>query len=147
MTLPFAPSTRSSVGLEWELMLADRETGDLVGRAPEILDLVEDATALERFTVTGELLTNTVEVTSGVGHTVAEAVDDMRALKGGLISRVTVHAIDAKGAHKVVAVNGAGDNVYWLWEGTGEPRQCPAEPVVITRDAARPTATTRFGGR
>jgi carboxylate-amine ligase len=77
MRLPFAASTRSSVGLEWELMLADRETGDLVPRAPEILDQLEDKTALERFTVTGELLTNTVEVTSGVGHTVAEAVDDI----------------------------------------------------------------------
>ncbi len=58
-------------------MLADRETGDLVPRAPEILEHLEDRTALERFTVTGELLTNTVEVTSGVGHTVAEAVDDI----------------------------------------------------------------------
>jgi len=58
-------------------MLADRATGDLVPRAPEILDLVEERTALERFTVTGELLTNTVEVTSGVGATVAEAVDDI----------------------------------------------------------------------
>lgn len=58
-------------------MLADRETGDLVPRAPEILDELEEKSALERFTVTGELLTNTVEVTSGVGHTVAEAVDDI----------------------------------------------------------------------
>ncbi len=58
-------------------MLADRETGDLVPRAPEVLEHLEERTALERFTVTGELLTNTVEVTSGVGHTVAEAVDDI----------------------------------------------------------------------
>ncbi|MFB3979301.1 glutamate--cysteine ligase [Microbacterium proteolyticum] len=84
MRLPFAPSARSSVGLEWELMLADRETGDLVPRAPEILELVEEATAHERFTVTGELLTNTVEVTSGVGHTVAEAVDDIADAIGAL---------------------------------------------------------------
>ncbi|KEP72807.1 carboxylate--amine ligase, partial [Microbacterium sp. SUBG005] len=77
MRLPFAASTRSSVGLEWELMLADRETGDLVPRAPEVLEELEGTSALERFTVTGELLTNTVEVTSGVGHTVAEAVDDI----------------------------------------------------------------------
>ncbi|MCI9856701.1 glutamate--cysteine ligase [Microbacterium proteolyticum] len=84
MRLPFAASTRSSVGLEWELMLADRETGDLVPRAPEILEHLEDKTALERFTVTGELLTNTVEVTSGVGHTVAEAVDDIADAIGAL---------------------------------------------------------------
>ncbi len=77
MTVPFATSTRSSVGLEWELMLADGQSGDLVPRAPEVIDALEEATSLERYTVTGELLTNTVEVTSGVGDTVAAAVDDI----------------------------------------------------------------------
>lgn len=77
MTVPFATSARSSVGLEWELMLADGETGDLVSRAPEVIDALEESTSLERYTVTGELLTNTVEVTSGVGDTVAAAVDDI----------------------------------------------------------------------
>ncbi|WP_442575984.1 glutamate--cysteine ligase [Microbacterium sp. F51-2R] len=77
MTVPFATSARSSVGLEWEIMLADGVTGDLVPRAPEILPALEESTALERYTVTGELLTNTVEVTSGIGDTVAAAVDDI----------------------------------------------------------------------
>ncbi|MFE7845108.1 glutamate--cysteine ligase [Microbacterium sp. NPDC057407] len=77
MTVPFATSARSSVGIEWELMLADGETGDLAPRAPEVLADLEERTALERYTVTGELLTNTVEVTSGVGDTVAAAVDDI----------------------------------------------------------------------
>lgn len=77
MTVPFATSARSSVGLEWELMLADGTTGDLAPRAPEILQELEERSALERYTVTGELLTNTVEVTSGVGDTVAAAVDDI----------------------------------------------------------------------
>ncbi|GAA3647624.1 glutamate--cysteine ligase [Microbacterium marinilacus] len=77
MTIAFAPSARSTVGIEWELMLADPETGDLVGRAPEIMPALEEATAHERHTVTAELLTNTVEVTSGVGDTVAAAVDDI----------------------------------------------------------------------
>ena len=77
MTVPFATSARSSVGLEWELMLADRDTGDLVGRAPEFLPELEERTELERYTVTGELLTNTIEVTSGIGDTVAAAVDDI----------------------------------------------------------------------
>jgi carboxylate-amine ligase len=77
MTVPFATSARSSVGLEWELMLADGSTGDLVGRAPEVIDRLEEQSALERYTVTGELLTNTVEVTSGIGATVAAAVDDI----------------------------------------------------------------------
>ncbi|MDR6865982.1 carboxylate-amine ligase [Microbacterium resistens] len=77
MTIRFAESERSTVGLEWELMLADPETGDLVGRAPELLSALEEQSADERHTVTGELLTNTIEVTSGVGATVADAVSDI----------------------------------------------------------------------
>ncbi|QKJ19268.1 glutamate--cysteine ligase [Microbacterium hominis] len=77
MTVTFATSARSTVGLEWELMLADGQSGELVPRAPDLLASVEEASALERYTVTGELLTNTIEVTSGVGATVAAAVDDI----------------------------------------------------------------------
>jgi carboxylate-amine ligase len=77
VTVPFAPSRRSTVGLEWELMLADGRTGDLVSRGPEIIDELEESVAPERFAVTGELLTNTIEVTSGVGDTVEAAVDDI----------------------------------------------------------------------
>ncbi|CAI7635406.1 unnamed protein product [Penicillium discolor] len=58
-------------------MLADPETGDLVGRAPELLAALEAESEDERHTVTGELLTNTIEVTSGIGDSVAHAVDDI----------------------------------------------------------------------
>lgn len=77
VTVEFAASDRSTVGLEWELMLADPATGDLVGRAPELLEVLEANSAEERYTVTGELLTNTIEVTSGIGDSVAHAVDDI----------------------------------------------------------------------
>lgn len=77
VTLEFAPSARSTVGLEWEIMLADPASGDLAGRAPELLAVLEEQSASERHTVTGELLTNTIEVTSGVGESVAHAVDDI----------------------------------------------------------------------
>ncbi len=77
MTLDFAPSARSTVGVEWEIMLADPETGDLVGRAPELLTALEERGGEARHTVTGELLTNTIEVTSGVGMSVAEAIGDI----------------------------------------------------------------------
>ena len=77
--IEFAPSARSTVGLEWEIMLADPATGDLVGRAPELLAQLEAQSAAERHTVTGELLTNTIEVTSGVGATVRDAVADIAA--------------------------------------------------------------------
>ena len=70
------------------------------------------------------------------GMSLAEALDaaveDMKALKGGLINRVTIHAIDQKGDYRVVAVNGNAANTYWLWrDGQAEPSQHPAEIVRI----------------
>lgn len=81
---------------------------------------------------------------ASVADAVHEAAEDMRALRGGLISRVTIHAIDTRGNHKVVAVNGDGSNVYWLWDGQGEPRSEPAEVVSVHALAARPPATARY---
>ena len=77
MTVPFATSARSSVGVEWELMLADGRTGDLVPRAPDVLAAIGSGADHERHTITGELLTNTIEVTSGIGDTVAAVIDDI----------------------------------------------------------------------
>ncbi|WP_106814140.1 glutamate--cysteine ligase [Microbacterium timonense] len=94
MTVPFATSTRSSVGLEWELMLADRDTGDLVPRAPELLSSLEEESTLERYSVTGELLTNTVEVTSGIGATVAAAVDDIADAIAQVRTYTDPHGVD-----------------------------------------------------
>ena len=68
-----------------------------------------------------------------VERAVEEAVNDMRALKGGLISRVTIHAIDNRGGHRVVAVNGLPGNHYWFWApGMAEPEARPAELVQIS---------------
>jgi L-asparaginase / beta-aspartyl-peptidase len=68
----------------------------------------------------------------------------MRALKGGLLSRVTIHAIDRKGDYKVVAVNGSHDNRYWIWEGQGAANLRAAEPIAISDGQSRPTTTTRY---
>jgi beta-aspartyl-peptidase (threonine type) len=84
---------------------------------------------------------------ASVVDAVREAAEDMRALNGGLIGRVTVHAIDTQGNHKVVAVNGAGDNWYWLWEGQGAPARRQAEPVVISDMAGPSAAMARYTGR
>ncbi|GAA4181597.1 glutamate--cysteine ligase [Gryllotalpicola koreensis] len=73
MTISFARSGRSTVGLEWELMLADARTGDLVPAAPAILDELG-----AHLGITGELLTNTVEVISEPRSRVADAVADLR---------------------------------------------------------------------
>jgi len=82
-----------------------------------------------------------------VERAVEEAVNDMRALKGGLISRVTIHAVDTRGNHRVVAVNGLPTNHYWFWvPGMAEPESRPAEIIPISDDApqAKPTAMIRY---
>ncbi|MEZ0168174.1 N(4)-(beta-N-acetylglucosaminyl)-L-asparaginase [Microvirga sp. TS319] len=81
-----------------------------------------------------------------VEEAVYEAVTDMRALKGGLIGRVTIHAIDTAGGHKVVAVNGLPENHYWIWhEGLETPVSRPAEIIAISEDPApKPTAHRRY---
>jgi len=106
VTIRFADSERSTVGLEWELMLADPQTGDLVGRAPELLSALETASARERHTVTGELLTNTIEVTSGVGRSVAEAAADIAA---------AIAAVRAATVPAGIALLSAGSHPYAQW--------------------------------
>jgi L-asparaginase len=83
----------------------------------------------------------------GPEEALVEAVNDMRALKGGLIGRVTIHAIDARSNHAVVAVNGTAENHYWLWrESDAEPAVHPAEVAMISREEApKPTASLRYG--
>ena len=78
MAIEFARSERSTLGIEWELGLVDRQTGDLVPAAPEILAAAADIRGEdggER--LTSELLTNTVEIVTGVNRTVAEGVADL----------------------------------------------------------------------
>lgn len=101
VTQEFAESARSTVGLEWEIMLADPDSGDLVGRAPELLAALEDESEPERHTVTGELLTNTVEVTSGIGDTVGHAVGDIAAAIAAVRSRTDPAGIEllSAGSH------------------------------------------------
>ncbi len=75
--IDFARSERSTVGIEWELALVDRATGDLVSIADEVLDALRGPDGSPHPHITGELLLNTVELVSGVHHTVAGAVADV----------------------------------------------------------------------
>ena len=76
MTLmDFAPSRRSTLGIEWELALVDPASGDLVGRAAELIAAVDDPR------VGGEFLTNTIELITGVHADVAGATAELRQLR------------------------------------------------------------------
>lgn len=78
MAIEFARSARSTLGIEWELALVDRHTGDLVPAAPEILATCEIVGDDGASRITSELLTNTIEVVTGVHRTVAAGVADLQ---------------------------------------------------------------------
>jgi carboxylate-amine ligase len=77
MHLPFAQSERSTVGIEWELALVDKDSGDLRQVAQTVLDAVRPPDRDAHPNIAQELLLNTVEVISGVGRNVREAGDDL----------------------------------------------------------------------
>ena len=57
-------------------------------------------------------------------------VTDLSSLEGGLLSRVTVHAIDAAGEYSVAAMNAAAPLHHWLWRsGDKAPLQHPVRAI------------------
>ena len=70
--LPFAHSERSTLGVEWELQLIDRDSLDLRQCASEILRAVRPDPHIH-----GEMMLNTVELVSGARRTVAECLEDI----------------------------------------------------------------------
>jgi YbdK family carboxylate-amine ligase len=78
MRIPFVSSSRSSLGIEWELQLVSRETRELTSAASSILaELSPNGT--EHPTAKHELLESTIEIITGVCGTVAEATADLAA--------------------------------------------------------------------
>ena len=77
MTLDFAQSARSTIGIEWELALVDQQTGDLRSIGGDVLEALRGPDGSPHPHITEELLLNTVELVSGVHTTVAGAVADV----------------------------------------------------------------------
>src|SRR5690242_12078380 len=86
MGIDFAPSERSRLGIEWEIACVDRRSGELAPAAPELLARLGRAEGFPH--VTGELLTNTVEIVSAPHHHVRHAVGDLTRL----VERVSTYA-------------------------------------------------------
>ncbi len=78
MQIPFNASPTSSLGVEWELQLVDRETRELTSGATEILDALTGGSG-EHPTAKKELLQSTIEVITGVCTSVPEAMADLQS--------------------------------------------------------------------
>ncbi|WP_423446294.1 glutamate--cysteine ligase [Kocuria sp. KSNUG] len=79
MHIDFEISDNSTLGVEWEVALVDRDSGELAQRAQEVLEAVvseypELGEEGDHPQVTGEFLQNTVEMVTGVCQNVPEAL-------------------------------------------------------------------------
>ena len=94
----FAASTDATVGLEEEFALLDPATLDMVARFEQLRDSAPDALAAQ---ITGELIASEIEIVSGRGETLADAVAGQRAARTALFAHAAAHgvALGATGTH------------------------------------------------
>ncbi|MGY1748101.1 glutamate--cysteine ligase [Modestobacter sp. SYSU DS0511] len=107
MQIPFHSSERASLGVEWELQLVDRETGELTSGATEILAEITPDGLEEHPKAKHELLQSTVEVITGICTTVAEAKADLAATLAEVVA-----AADRRGLDLMCA----GSHPYTRWD-------------------------------
>ena len=105
MRIDFHASPEPTLGVEWELALVDRHTRDLRNDATHLF-----ARAKPRLVDPGklhkELLRNTVEIVSGICHTVDEAMVDVRR---------TLEAVVPAGDELGLDLYGAGTHPFASW--------------------------------
>ena len=105
--IDFRGSSEPTLGVEWEFALVDKTTRDLANSASDLF-----AVAGERLPDTGrlhkEMLRNTVEVVTGICHTVDEAVTDLRTTL-----ETVVPVADELG----VDLYGGGTHPFASWTG------------------------------
>ena len=77
MRIDFHGSPEPTLGVEWEFALVDKQTRDLSNTASELFAAAKPRLA-NPARLHKELLRNTVEVVTGINHTVGEAVAELR---------------------------------------------------------------------
>ncbi|SDJ49636.1 carboxylate-amine ligase [Frankineae bacterium MT45] len=77
MRIDFNPSSHTSLGIEWELELVDRESRELVSASNDILATLSPDGDGEHPKAKHELLQSCVEVITGICQSVAEAKADL----------------------------------------------------------------------
>ncbi len=116
MTIDFAASPRSTLGIEWELAIVDRGNRELVQLGPEILAELAPRFPTDAFPhLAGELLENTVELVTAPHERVPEAIAELRELAA---------AAQAGAVARGAALIGSGSHPFSRWE---DQRVTPSE--------------------
>ncbi|SFR75445.1 carboxylate-amine ligase [Agromyces sp. CF514] len=108
MPIEFARSPRSTVGIEWEIAIVDRTTGELASVGDRVLEVLHARSEGGRHpSITEEMLTNTVELVSGVHERVADAVADLQ----GQLDEVRA-VVDELGEYELIC---SGSHPFSQW--------------------------------
>ena len=107
MHIPFNPSDRSSLGVEWELELVDLDTRQLTSGATSILEEITPVPGEEHPKAKHELLESTVEIITGICSTVAEAREDLA---------VTLKEVQTAAAKRNLGVMCSGTHPITDWD-------------------------------
>jgi carboxylate-amine ligase len=99
MRIDFGSSLRSRLGIEWEIACVDRRSGELTPAAPELLAKLGTMDSFPH--VTGELLTNTVEIVSAPHRRTTDAVADLTRLLDRVSALAELMGVDliSSGTH------------------------------------------------
>ncbi|MEP6817219.1 MAG: glutamate--cysteine ligase [Marmoricola sp.] len=84
-SIEFAASSGPTLGVEWEFALVDKTTRDLVNASAQVFELAH-ATYGEDPHLHRELLRNTIELTTGICTTTAEAMEQL----AGMVRKIRV---------------------------------------------------------
>jgi carboxylate-amine ligase len=103
--IDFRGSSEPTLGVEWEFALVDRRTRDLRNDAAHLFARAKPRLA-DPSRLHQELLRNTVEVVTGVCHTVGEAMDDLRH---------TLEAVVPAGDELGLDLYGGGTHPFASW--------------------------------
>ncbi|MFT4034736.1 MAG: YbdK family carboxylate-amine ligase [Patulibacter sp.] len=97
----FEQSVDRTVGLEEEFALLDPQTLDLVGRFEALCDAADTEDPALRAQITGELISSELEIISGRGEDVADAIARQRDARARLVRHVQRHdtALASIGTH------------------------------------------------
>jgi glutamate---cysteine ligase / carboxylate-amine ligase len=97
----FAASQDGTVGIEEEFAVLDAETLDLVSRFEELRDAAAESDALLAASIAGELISSEIEIRSGRGETIHDAIGRQREVRSRLFALTASRglALGATGTH------------------------------------------------
>lgn len=96
MRIDFHASAEPTLGVEWELALVDRTSRDLANNASHVFARAK-ARMADPSRIHAEFMRNTVELVTGVCHTVSEAMADLRATLESVVPACEELGVDLLG--------------------------------------------------